>query len=90
MKSGNSGCQAANQALAEQAANGTYSFSDRRALNQEAQELSKEFQRITQSTSFNDRKLFDGSVEELNLQAGVGSDAILGLGVGGEIGTGVA
>lgn len=60
------------QELAEQAANGTYSLEQRRALHTEANALVDEFNRITQSTSFNGVHLFDTSTGSLRIQAGYG------------------
>ena len=76
------------QELAEQAANGTYSSKQRKVLNIEAQALQDEFFRITQTTSFNDKKLFTGDFDSLQIQAGVGSNTTLDLGLGGRIGHG--
>ncbi len=76
------------QELAEQSANGVYGDSQRLALDAEAQSLSNEFRRISQSVEFNGQKLFNGDTTSVNLQAGVGSNAVLSLGVGGAIGTG--
>lgn len=79
--------------LSEQAANGTYSNQQRSAIDAEAQALSKEYTRITQTTSFNGLKLFDGSLGSgLRLQLGIGLNesinlSIAGGGTGG-IGTG--
>ena len=42
--------------LAEQSANGIYGVTQRKALDQEAQALSKEYSRIVQSTKFNNFK----------------------------------
>jgi len=63
--------------LAEQAANGTYSLQQRRALNTEINALVTEFNRIVQSVSFNDIDLFSGSPRDIRLQVGItGSDSI--------------
>lgn len=57
--------------LAEQAANGVYSMEQRAALNAEASSLTKEYNRIVATTSFNGLKLLDGSLgTTLELQAG--------------------
>lgn len=56
--------------LAEQSANGTYSSTQRTALNSEAQSLRDEFNRIIQTTEFNDLKVLDGGVFNLQVQAG--------------------
>jgi flagellin-like hook-associated protein FlgL len=75
--------------LATQSANGTYSKFQRKALDAEAQALSREFLRISKSTAFNGTKLFDGSLGTgLRLQLGYGVDGSINAGVGGAIGTG--
>jgi flagellin-like hook-associated protein FlgL len=75
--------------LAAQSANGTYSRFQRKALDAEAQALSKEFFRISKSTEFNGTKLFDGSLGSgLRLQLGYGLNGSINAGVGGAIGTG--
>lgn len=75
--------------LAEQAANGSYSATQRKALNSEAQALSDEFARISASTSFNGRYLFSGSTGQMRLQGGYGTDGGIASSLGGAIGTGV-
>jgi flagellin len=74
--------------LAEQSANGTYGTQQRNALDAEAQSLSKEYLRIAQSTTFNGRQLFNGSLGELRLQGGYGTDGGIQSSLGGAIGTG--
>jgi flagellin len=75
--------------LSEQSANGTYSDAQRKALDAEAQALSKEFTRITQTTSFNGLKIFDGSLGDgVRLQLGVGVSESINASIGGAIGTG--
>ena len=74
--------------LAEQSANGSYSNTQRKALDAEAQALSTEYLRIAKSTSFNGQKLFDGSYSALTLQVGYGSEGSLQSTLGGAIGTG--
>ncbi len=71
--------------LAQQSANGTFSVSQRKALDKEAQTLSKEYLRIVQSTKFNGLHLLDGSIDELSLQAAFSK---ISSGVGGDKGTG--
>ena len=63
--------------LAESAANGTLSLTQRRSLDKEAFELQKEYNRIVQSTRFNNINILDGSVRELVTQAGIGTAAAL-------------
>jgi flagellin-like hook-associated protein FlgL len=74
--------------LAEQAANGTLGVSQRAALDSEAQSLSDEFLRISQVTTFNNQKLFDGSLQGLALQGGYDTSGTLLASLGGMIGTG--
>ncbi len=74
--------------LAEQAANGTFSSTQRQAIDDEAQALSEEYARIARSTSFNRMNLLDGSISTIQLQAGAGPLAILSGAIGGAMGTG--
>lgn len=59
--------------LAEQAANGSYSTDQRVALDKEAAALTQEFNRIIDSTSYNDFKLLDNSTQRMAIQAGMGN-----------------
>ncbi|MCB0325095.1 MAG: VCBS repeat-containing protein [Bdellovibrionales bacterium] len=59
--------------LAEQSANGVNSTAQRAALDQEAQKLADEFARIADTTSFNNIRLLDGSVAEIQVQVGTSS-----------------
>lgn len=63
--------------LSTQAANGSFSFTQRRALNEEANSLVDEFNRIVQSTEFNGQKVLESSMQDLTLQAGRGNNAYL-------------
>ncbi len=75
--------------LAEQSANGTYSLTQRKAIDKEAQALSKEYTRIVHSTKFNGVHLLDGSLGNgVRLQGGYGVDGSIFSGIGGAIGTG--
>ena len=74
--------------LAEQSANGTYGVSQRAALDNEAQALSKEYSRIARSTTFNGRNLFDASFGDLRLQGGFGESGGIQSSLGGAIGLG--
>ncbi len=67
--------------LATQAANGTYSKAQRGAMDEEADALVSEYNRILSSTQFNGVNIFDGSQEQIVLQAGIGADATLTLGL---------
>lgn len=76
------------QELAEQAANGTLSSKQRIPLDREAQQLAKEYARITKSAEFNNLKLLDGSVQSLSLQAAYGANGAITSSFGGTIGDG--
>jgi len=74
--------------LAEQAANGTYGAAQRKAIDTEAQALSKEYFRIERSTKFNGKGIFFAEFGKLRLQAGFGTTGGIESGLGGAIGTG--
>jgi flagellin-like hook-associated protein FlgL len=63
--------------LSEQSSNGVYGKNQRRSLHKEAEALSKEFNRIIQSTSFNGISILNQSDYELSIQAGYGTNGIL-------------
>jgi len=65
--------------LAEQSSNGVFSDSQRAALELEDQALRDEYNRILESTSFNDILIFGEDLGNLNLQAGSGDDAVLSV-----------
>ncbi|MCO6431011.1 MAG: VCBS repeat-containing protein [Deltaproteobacteria bacterium] len=71
--------------LAQQAANGSYTLAQRRALNSEANALVDEFNRIINSTEFNGRRLLDTSVDSLRIQAGYGVDGSIESGLTEEL-----
>jgi len=66
------------QELAEQSANGTYTNTQRAALNLEYQALLKEFGRIGDTTVFNGQNLMLGQhgLENLSLQVGINGDSL--------------
>ena len=68
--------------LAVQSANGTYSDSDRTALQEEVVQLQRELDRIAQSTTFGDRKLLDGSFGTEAFQIGAKSFETINVSVG--------
>ena len=74
--------------LAEQAANGALGSSQRQALDEDAQALSKEFTRIVNSTEFNGKHLLKGDYGTLQLQAGYGANGGIESGMGGAVGDG--
>lgn len=70
--------------LAEQAANGSYSLTQRRALHAEAKALTDEFNRIVGTTSFNGINLLS-TTQNLSLQAGAGANSSISLTLGSEL-----
>lgn len=63
--------------LAEQAANGIFSATQRAVIDTEAQTLAREYERLTASTSFNGLRLLDGSTAKMHLQGGFGANGVL-------------
>jgi len=61
--------------LAVQSANASNSASDRAALNQEAQQLSAEIDRVASNSTFNGVKLLDGTFNAQTFQIGANSSA---------------
>ena len=61
--------------LAVQSSNASNSESDRAALNEEAQQLSAEIDRVASSSSFNGVKLLDGSFNAQTFQIGANATA---------------
>jgi flagellin len=74
--------------LAVQSANATNSDSDRAALNQEVQQRLQEIDRIASQTSFNGRKVLDGTFGNATFQVGanVGETISVGLSTSMRIG----
>jgi len=68
--------------LAVQSANGTYSDGDRKALQEEVVQLKRELDRISETTSFGDRKLLDGSFGTEAFQVGAKSFETINVSVG--------
>ncbi len=65
--------------LATQAASGTLTLEQRRALHAEAQALTDEFNRIVQATEFNSVNVLSDLNARWGAQAGIGSDAYIPL-----------
>lgn len=65
--------------LAEQSANGTYSSTQRKPLNDEAQALRNEYHRIVAATKFNDRSVLGTTASEMYLQAGRGDNTVMSV-----------
>lgn len=68
--------------LAEQAANGIYSDNQRAALDDEANALVDEYNRILETTEMNGLPLLDGSFENVRFQAGYGLNGGIALSIG--------
>lgn len=60
--------------LAVQSANGVYSDSERLSMDQEVQLRIEEINRIASSSAFSDVNLLDGTIADMKLQIGTGSD----------------
>ena len=60
--------------LAVQSANGVYSNEERLSMDQEVQLRLEEINRIADSSTFSDVNLLDGSIADMVLQIGAGSD----------------
>jgi flagellin len=73
--------------LAVQSANATNSDSDRAALNQEVQQRLAEIDRVASQTSFNGRKVLDGSFGSALFQVGANVGETIGLSLGTSIRT---
>ena len=67
--------------LSVQAANATNSDGDRNALDQEVQQRLQEIQRIASQTSFNGRKVLDGSFGSATFQVGANVGEIISVGL---------
>ncbi|MBN8548279.1 MAG: VCBS repeat-containing protein [Deltaproteobacteria bacterium] len=74
--------------LAEQSANGSLGYTERKALNLESKKLKDEYVRLVSTSTFNGRNVFDGTQGQLRLQAGVGIDGGIGASMGGAVGSG--
>ena len=60
--------------LAVQSANGVYSDEERLSMDQEVQLRLEEINRIADSSTFSDVNLLDGTIQDMVLQIGAGSD----------------
>lgn len=68
--------------LSLQAANGSNSDKERGALNSEVNELKKELDRISNTTSFGGKKLLDGSFETTTFQVGSAANETISVKIG--------
>ena len=73
--------------LAEQAANGVYSGRQRQALQQEANALVKEYNRIVRSTTFNGQNIISGTGNNYSVQQGYGSNETTAIALSQVLGT---
>ncbi|MCP5206955.1 MAG: flagellin [Hahellaceae bacterium] len=69
--------------LALQSANATNSDIDRKALNQEVQQLKEEIKRISEQTNFNGTKLLDGTFSAVTFQIGANEGESVTFGIEG-------
>ncbi len=67
--------------LAVQSVNGVNNSADRKALNDEVDQLKQEIDRIAKTTQFNNINLLDGSFQDKTLQIGDKSDQIMKVGI---------
>ena len=65
--------------LSVQAANDTNSATDRQALNNEVAQLTKEIDRVANSTEFNGERILDGSVRDLFFQIGANQGQMISV-----------
>ena len=71
--------------LTEQSANGTLALQQRKAINEEADEMVREYNRIVGSVEFNGRVLLDGDFNQLGVQAGYGTDGAVVFNLGEDL-----
>ncbi len=67
--------------LATQAANDTNTSDDRKAINQEMEQLTSEINRIQSTTQFNTQNLLDGSFSSKKLQVGALKDQTISISI---------
>jgi flagellin len=68
--------------LSIQSANGIYNDIDRKTLDAEVQQLKKEMDRISETTSFNGQKLLDGTLGKTFLQVGSQANETMDVNIG--------
>lgn len=76
--------------LAQQASNGVFSSVQRTALEEEALALAAEYNRILESTEFNEIAVLNPALSRLQLQAGYGEDGILSINLLTDIAAGIS
>lgn len=68
--------------LSIQSANGTYDDGNRATLDAEVQQLISEIDRISETTKFNGLQILDGTLGDVDLQAGADSNETISLNIG--------
>lgn len=68
--------------LSIQSANGTYDDGNRATLNAEVQQLVAEIDRISETTKFNGLNILDGTLGQVDLQAGADANETIALEIG--------
>ena len=68
--------------LSIQSANGTYDDGNRATLNAEVQQLIEEIDRISETTKFNGLQILDGTLGQVDLQAGADANETIALEIG--------
>ncbi|WP_299183021.1 flagellin [uncultured Neptuniibacter sp.] len=68
--------------LSIQSANGTYDDGNRATLNAEVQQLIQEIDRISETTKFNGLQILDGTLGQVDLQAGADANETIALEIG--------
>lgn len=68
--------------LSIQSANGTYDDGNRATLNAEVQQLVSEIDRISETTKFNGLQILDGTLGDVDLQAGADANETISLNIG--------
>lgn len=71
--------------LATQAASGSFSLLQRRALQAESDALTSEFNRITSSVDFNGLKIINGQTGDVAIQLGYGDNARVNISFGSQL-----
>ncbi len=73
--------------LSEQAASGSYTDTQRDALNQEGRDLTNEYNRIVKTTSYNGKSIFADPYEDLRTQCGIGAESSIAQKLADELST---
>ncbi len=71
--------------LSTQSLNGTYGYTQRRAMQREADALTAEYNRTVLSTEYNGAKIIDGTDDNVRFQHGYGTQESTYISLGGEL-----